>query len=205
MRSLRLILSCWMPLLAVRAGEDQGWSEVQAARGAHIPLTLSVPGTTSGEEVRLVGVRQSVPSESQAVQRVILVELDQAGPIGAPAPASLPSVQALAGALHPDEGDRITLDSQGIAGSLIEARNPWEERRNSPKSLAESRFFFGGYIAGGGAGPVALVNGRIIRQGDAIGEFRVARILSHQLFLERKGVFLEIPPGRLTVVTTVGN
>jgi len=84
-------------------------------------------------------------------------------------------------------------------------RNPWEVRSGKKPVAKEILFECGGVVTGGEGGPVAIVNGRITRRGDLLGEFTVAGILPCGVMLERNGSFIVIPRGRPTEVVVSGN
>jgi hypothetical protein len=64
-------------------------------------------------------------------------------------------------------------------------------------------FLCGGIVAGGDAGPIAILNGHVVRQGDAMGRFGVYRVFAAGVVLERNGTFYVIPRGTRTTITAV--
>ena len=59
-------------------------------------------------------------------------------------------------------------------------------------------------ITGGGGGPVAILNGRIVQQGDSVGEFTVAGVLANGVLLVRNASYFVIPRGRHTTIVAAG-
>jgi hypothetical protein len=66
----------------------------------------------------------------------------------------------------------------------------------------ETAFLCGGIVAGGEGGPIAIVNGHVVRQGDTLGHFGVARVIADGVLLQRGGSYFVIPLGRRTIVST---
>ena len=109
------------------------------------------------------------------------------------------------GALWPDASGRIVAASRAAGGSLPVAsrRNPWEVRAHPASRQSDTVFLFGGIITGGEGGPVALLNGRVVRRGDVLGGFSVVAVLAVGVVLESGGTCFVVPPGMRTTVTTV--
>jgi hypothetical protein len=77
--------------------------------------------------------------------------------------------------------------------------------RVQPKAVAnDTEFFCGGTIAGGDNGPIAFLNGRVVRKGDLLGTFSVARIVAAGVLLERGGSSFMLPRGRRITIAVVG-
>jgi hypothetical protein len=64
-------------------------------------------------------------------------------------------------------------------------------------------FACGGIVVGGEGGPVALLNGSVVKKGDALGKFRVAGVLSGSVLLGKGGILFVIPLGKSITVSTV--
>jgi hypothetical protein len=111
-----------------------------------------------------------------------------------------------AGALWPDSSGRIIAAARESGGATKSPgiRNPWELRVHPKSAGNDTVFFCGGIISGGGAVTIAILNGRIVRKGDALGRFSVARILSAGILLESSDSLFVLPMGRRTTVTIVG-
>jgi hypothetical protein len=110
------------------------------------------------------------------------------------------------GARWPDAQGRIFVDpsGQGIEAAPAGLRNPWEIRTLQRAVGKDIEFDCGGIIAGGEGGPVAILNGRIVRKGDSVGEFAVAGVLSNGVLLVRSASYFVIPRGQRTTVVGAG-
>jgi hypothetical protein len=83
-------------------------------------------------------------------------------------------------------------------------RNPWEVRIRPKSAGKDAVFLCGGIVSGGDGGPVAFLNGRVVRKGDAVGKFSVARVLASGVLLEVDGSYYVVPCGRRTTITGAG-
>ena len=116
----------------------------------------------------------------------------------APSQAGVPK-----GALWPDSAGHFPAPShpRGKDAADVEEANPWVPRGGPRVAPVEAVFGCGGVIMGGEAGPVALVNGRAVKMGDAVGSFRVACVVREGSVLERAGALFVIPLGRVATLT----
>ena len=154
--------------------------------------------------VRIVGATPYPDTGKGA--RLPVFAVDIADPAGATNATTAPvAVQAIpAGALWPDAHDRIAIDpaQKGYPQRNAAIRNPWEVRVHPKAAGEETMLTCGGIIGGCGDGSVALLNGRALRRGDALGEFRVAQVLANEVVLEWNGSCVVIPRGRHVTVST---
>ena len=103
-----------------------------------------------------------------------------------------------ADALWPDSANLIAVprspDKSGVAAAPM--RNPWAIRNAPIAGPSEVSVACGGVIIGGGGGPAAMVNGRLVRRGDRVDRFGVAAIRRGEILLEQGGIVLVLPRGR---------
>jgi hypothetical protein len=200
-----LLLSSVFAFMASASG-NQVWSYVPAVKEARPSEGILVPVKPSEDVVKLVG--ESPPKKSQqfSPRRVFAVEIPAPNDVGIDVPASAEMAEAPipVNARWPDAHDRISVDSleRGRSSKDSGTRNPWEARILSKNAGDDTTFSCGGIIAGGEGGPIGILNGRIIKRGDTLGEFSVAAVLANGLVLERSGAYFVIPRGRRTTVTT---
>jgi hypothetical protein len=196
----------WFTVVArVMASDDGAWATVPVSAGAPVGIAITVERPPSEDDVRLVGEVPRDAAPKTAVSRRVLtwtIANPSNGPM-APAPgADDPPLPP--GARWPDPHGAITAEPLAV-GDHPEGpgvRNPWEVRIHPKSPEQETVFSCGGIIAGGGAGPVAILNGRVVMRGDALGDFSVARVRSNEVLLEKNGAYLVIPRGRRVTVTT---
>jgi hypothetical protein len=183
---------------AAGQGLDENWSATPAASARPPEVALSVPTAPDEDSIRLVGATVPPDREPLRPPRVFAVALPAAPKQSDPAPA-LAAIPARA--RWPDASGRIVEDLPGALATGTDAvRNPWIPRLRPAGPQRAGPFAFGGYIAGGDAGPVGIINGRSARRGDAIGDFVIERIVPAGVVLERAGALYVIPPGnRVTI------
>jgi hypothetical protein len=99
--------------------------------------------------------------------------------------------------LWPDGNGIVVLPAQNCENGVNKSlqRNPWEICR--PVSAAGNGFKFlcGGVIIAGAANGVAILNGRIVKQGDELGVFEVAGVAPAGVILRKKSALFVIPRG----------
>jgi hypothetical protein len=83
---------------------------------------------------------------------------------------------------------------------LAAPRNPWDIRASARPASEPEVLVCGGVLIGEGAPAVAMVNGRILRAGDLVGRFRVARIGPNGVVVENGGSLYGLPRGRRTLI-----
>jgi hypothetical protein len=112
-----------------------------------------------------------------------------------------------ANALWPDARHRILVSQEETANPTRdgEIRNPWAVRVHADHPAEETVVECGGIIGGGESGSVAFLNGRVLTQGDSLGEFSVTRILANEVVLEGHGFPIVIPRGTRVTVTLLGH
>ena len=203
----RSILLVAVFCVVARLSGESTWAYVPASRDARSLGTLLVSAPPDEAAVRLIGVNPATRGPALEARRVFSIEIpnpreDQktgdrtAESVASPIPE---------GARWPDTGGRIVAFSQEPSVLAREAgvRNPWEVRFRAKSASAETVFMCGGVVAGGIRGPVAILNGHIVKRGDAVGEFRVAGIFPNIVLLGRGGVVFVLPLGRSTTISTV--
>jgi hypothetical protein len=183
---------------------DQVWSVVPAAGVARSLEGVVVPGAMSDEVVRTVGSNPAGAPHQVAPRRILAVELPGLSGVRVrePAVAKVSDAPIPADAHWPDAHGRIALVSPAMPGAPGDrgSRNPREAQGARGQTGGETVFACGGIITGGDAGPVAILNGRIVRPGDSLGEYGVAAIQADAVLLERAGAHIVIPRGRSTTV-----
>lgn len=193
--------------LALRAlgSGDQVWSVVPAAGVTRSLEGVVVPGALSDEVVKTIGSNREGALRQIAPRRVLAVDLPGLSGVRVEEPAAAKGSDAPipTDAQWPDAHGRIALVSPATPEAPRDRgpRNPPEARVARGQAGGETVFACGGIITGGDAGPVAILDGRIVRPGDSLGEYRVAAIQADAVLLERAGACVVIPRGRSTTVT----
>ena len=200
MRPANLLL-LWCALTPARA--DSGWAYVPASRDAHASQVFAAQLPQEEEDpVRLVGAGAPRAPAGAEPRPVVAVEL--AGAVedrDCGLRAAEPAADAIPeGARWPDADGAIETGepAPGNAQEKPAIRNPWEVRVRAKTVASAAAFLYGGIIDGGEGGPVAFVNGRLVRVGDALGLFRVVRVAGSAVVLERGGAYFVLPRGRRT-------
>jgi hypothetical protein len=183
------------------------WAYVPASTEARTVGVIEVPDAQTEDVVSLVGSTATHPARQSVPHRVIAVDI--ASPSSGQVPVASPARQLYIsipdGAHWPDSTGRIAAvrmaarDASGGAG----IRNPWEVRLRTGPAGTETIFLCGGIVSGGEGGPIAILNGHIVRRGDSFGRFNVAGILGAGVLLEKGGSYFVIPRGTRTTITTV--
>ncbi|HEY1765438.1 MAG TPA: hypothetical protein VGF85_10980 [Opitutaceae bacterium] len=197
---LRLLM-VFLVTAAVRGGApiERNWAYLPALRETPLLGIVAVPRPLDESAICLVGTGTAGPEASPP-----------SGPVLA---LSIGVWRALDGALSrfppdarwPDAGGRIALPLPPSAPKASGIRNPWEIRLARAPAERNTAIECGGTIIGGDGGPVAIVNGRNVRRGDTLGEFRVVMIRPEGVLLERRGSFIVVPAGRRAVVAVAGD
>jgi len=201
--ALFLFLGSMIPP-AISSSDGETWAVVPAARDGRARSAIVLPDTPSEGVVVLLGSdRASVAMESGR-NRVYSVDLvdPPAGSVQTPPSPESAGPTVPAEAQWPDAHGRIVASHTALGGPSTAPgiRNPWDVRVPSGAAPKEVLFECGGIVSGGEGGRVAILNGRIVRRGDSLGEFGVAGVLASAVMLERKGSFFVIPKGRATTV-----
>jgi hypothetical protein len=183
------------------ARSESAWTYVPASHDRSALESFAVAEAPTDKVVTLVGATPSRPRRDMEPLRVFAVEFPV--PTGEARERVLPVEPRDGypeGARWPDEGGRITaLPSPSNPARGL--RNPWEVRLHAGPSGADTVFLCGGIVVGGDGGPVAIVNGRVVRQGDALGRFAVAKVLAEGVVLERNGAYFVVPRGKRTSIS----
>lgn len=207
MRAVRIVLLSAALGIGPRALSDQSLAYVPASLQSRQLGTLEVPDPPSEGVVRLVGPSPAGTLPPKEPRRVMRIELPAADPVDASqlacTPAGVPKIPG--NARWPDASGRIEVG--GLPAGEPErdagARNPWELRIRPRRSASNTVFTCGAIIVGGLGGPVAIVNGRIVRGGDVLGRFSVACIARDAAVLELDGSEFVVPRGKTTTIATL--
>lgn len=185
---------------AAAQGPDAGWSAVPAAENRAVGTALMVPAEPGEDSIRLVSpAGPQTPRPLAPPRRVFGLAL-----AADPPRTDLPAApDAIPGRAHwPDASGRILEDGPAVgAGGAEAVRNPWIPRLRPNAPQRSAAFVFGGFIAGGAGGPVAILNGRSVRRGAALGDFVVDQIGPAGVVLERADALYVVPPGIRTTIT----
>lgn len=173
--------------------ETRTWGAFDIARlpaDGLVTLLRSSPGTAAAE-----------PSPT----RVFMVDLPpQSMGSGGGQLERLADFTVPRGARWPDANGRIDLGPATFTGQQVASvRNPWEVRVHADPVSTDTLFFCGAILTGGDAGPVAILNNRVVKPGDFVGKFSVAGILAEGVILERAGSYFVIPRAKRTTVATL--
>jgi hypothetical protein len=179
------------------AAADTPWSWVSASDPARAVDAVPSDPPPGEEVVRFIPATVRPPPEAVGPRPVRAVALpepaeDSAGP-AVPVPADAIPAEAL----WPDREGAI---AEARPSAVPAERNPWEARAKAKAKVRTESFTFGGYIAGGPAGPVGLVNGRGRRKGEEVGGFTVVRIAPAGVVLARGGALYVVPPRRQVTI-----
>lgn len=182
--------------LAIAAGPaaaaDATWSWVSATGPARAVLAVTIDPPPGEEVVRFIPANVPPPPEAVRPRPVMAVALPEPAEDSA-TPAGLVPAEAIpAEALWPDRDGVI---AEPRPSAAVE-RNPWESRVKAKARVRMEGFTFGGYIAGGPAGPIGLINGRGRRKGEEVDGFTVARIAPAGVVLARGSALYVVPPRR---------
>lgn len=185
---------------------DEPWAYVPASREARTIGILETRYAPTEEDVSLVGASPA-PSVAPAGRHVIAVPVPapstalggQGGREGSAAPP-IPE-----GSYWPDASGKIiaVVPRSGSSRESSSLGNPWEVRTRAKSSSEDSVFLCGGFVVGGEGGPVAILNGRLVKRGSTLGGFAVSGISAVGVVLERNGSFFVLPFGRRTSIATV--
>jgi hypothetical protein len=184
--------------------EGPAWVPVPATPGVQLSSAVALPDPSSAEVIRLVSTVPSIADRPTATRQVFGFDVTTLAD-----PNSGETLMAVdevipAEAHWPDSHDRIVLVplERGNPKSGAGIRNPWEVRVHAKYAGEETVLACGGIIKPADGGSVALLNGRLLRRGDTLGEFNVARIRANEVVLVRNGTYVVIPRGRRVIVAT---
>ncbi len=189
---------------SLTARGEAAWTYVPASPASRPLETYRVAEAPMDGVVTLVTSDSRTPHRHPEPPRVFAVDLPLPPREAATRllPARMP-VSIPAGARWPDSTGRIGAVPPSAAGASKGPRNPWEVRNLKSAVGVETVFLCGGILAGGDAGPIAILNGHVVRQGDAMGRFGVSRVFAAGVVLERNGSYYVVPRGTRTIITAV--
>jgi hypothetical protein len=179
-------------------------ASVAFAQESKPSVAVGSPESSFADVVRYVGSIPSIRSVTSVPRQVFVEEVPDLGarkiiPYLSSADESVP-----VDASWPDSHDQIFFDplDKGKAQGGSGIRNPWEVRVNAKRPREETVITCGGIIGVEEDGYIALVNGRVLRQGATLGEFSIVKILPSEVVLERNGFYAIVPRGRRVTVIT---
>jgi hypothetical protein len=180
------------------------WAAVPESREARRLEVFSVAGAQSEALVRLVGSSAHLPGTREETPVVGFGVSLGADPIIEQTLPAFENSVIPAEALWPGPDGRIATPpvATAIPTSNHGMRNPWEIRTRGRVAQRDSAFLCGGVIAGGDFGPVALLNGRVVKRNISVDGFEVMGIFPTAVVLRREGTIFVAPLGRrITIVT----
>jgi hypothetical protein len=207
MRTMKSVLALIAVVLGTPASGETDWAYVPSALDARSLGVIAVPDSPNEASISLVGAGPAVLAAPIELRRVVAVDVSSPRALDDvnPAPTESTEYRIPEGARWPDSSGRIVAVLPGPGGASKSAgiRNPWEVRIHLKPVGNDTVFACGGIVSGGPGGSVALLNGSVVRSGEALGEFRVAGVLSGDVVLTKGGLFFVIPIGKSVTVSTV--
>jgi len=158
---------------------ESAWTYVPASHDGRALDSYAIADVPTDRVVTVVGAAPRGAHRGMEPLRVFALEF--------PVPSGVDHEQAMPvesrdeypeGARWPDASGRIAAPPSSPNDRSRGLRNPWEVRIHAGPAGADSVFLCGGVVVGGDGGPIAFVNGRVVRKGDALGRFAVARVLA---------------------------
>lgn len=183
---------------------ESAWTYVPESHDGSALDSYAVAEAPTDKVVTVVGGAPRVPRRGMEPLRVFALEFPMPpGIVGEHAQPVESRDELPEGARWPDASGRIAAPPSLPDGLSRRLRNPWEVRIHAGPAGADTVFLCGGIVVGGDGGPIAIVNGRVVRKGDALGRFAVARVLSACVVLERNGAYFVIPRGKRTAISAI--
>jgi hypothetical protein len=192
---------------AVRLRADTLWAPVAADPYRTALEGIAIPASPGPEVVRLVGSpTREGPAPPKPVWR--MSDREWAAPAAESAAGAVAAhgreseIAAPADAIRLDSSDRVYGEASPAGGvqPLGTPRNPWEVRWAVRPKATRFLLACGGILVGGDGGPVAWVNGRVVRRGDRLGPFRVGGVQREAVLLELRGARYLLPRGRTATI-----
>jgi|HubBroStandDraft_1064217.scaffolds.fasta_scaffold90156_4 hypothetical protein len=193
--------------IAAHSPGQSAWAYVPSSLEARSLGAVAEPYTPSEAIVRVVGTAPTLIGPAVELRRVLAVDItvpqesqNDTRPPLEPAASAIPQ-----GARWPDSSGRIVavLPESGTTQRNDGIRNPWEVRVHAKSAGNDTVFLCGGIVAGGEGGPIAILNGHVVKRGDLLGKFHVASIFPASVILGRSGLLFVLPLGRSTTVSMV--
>jgi hypothetical protein len=184
---------------------ESAWTYVPASHDGRALDSYSVAEVPTDKVVTVVGAGNRSPRRGMEPLRVFALEFPApSGVVREHAPLVASRDEYPEGARWPDASGRIAAPPSFPNDHSRGLRNPWEVRVHAGPAGGDTVFLCGGIVVGGDGGPIAIVNGRVVRKGDALGRFAVARVLPAGVVLERNGAYFVIPRGKRTAISAEG-
>ncbi len=187
------------------AGEAP-WSYVTYSGETVSPAILKVPEAVSERIVVFLGEDDESTPSRLGLGPVVAIDTDsiERRNQGRPTQAKEIPDPSLAGILWPGKDDQIVAKRSGTADgrSADGSRNPWMRLSEVGSRPTDSRFSCGGVVISGEAGPIAILNGSVVREGATLGGFVVRRIGQEGVVLERSSALYMVPKGKRAIIAT---
>lgn len=190
------------------AGEAQ-WNYVTTSGEPKSMDALKVPDPISARIVEFLGEDAESTTASVGDDSVVAVDTEsfecssydillQSGKIPHPTPK---------GVVWPDKDGRIVAKGNDpIDGrSAKVSRNPWIRESTTSDLPTGTEMSCGGIVIGGEKGPVALLNGRVVRVGDTLKGLMVREIIQEGVVLGLSALRYMVPKGRHVTITVSNN
>jgi hypothetical protein len=189
------------------ARADSAWTLVPASLGTRSLETVAVADAPTEDAVVVVGVGLKDSAPPSDPLNVVAIDIPTASRASEGKTTAIESsARALPEGAHwPDADGRIgaVQAANEDAPQALDIRNPWEVRVHGAFIGTDTVFLCGGIVAGGAGGPIAILNGHIVKQGDTLNRYRVGQVMADGVLLEKNGSYFVIPRGRRTTIAAV--
>jgi hypothetical protein len=188
----------------IAPGQDGSlWASVPSSREARTLEAIRVLSAPTEDAVRVILPVHAALVPLKAPARVFSTDIDM--PLEGVNKERTVADQTLSEipvtARWPGSDDRIVEAHPATSGSTKPSlRNPWEMRIRPRAAEKDAIFLCGGVISGGAGGPVAIVNGRVVKPGDSMDDFEVAKVTASAVVLEKDASLYVVPRGRRTTI-----
>jgi hypothetical protein len=202
MTSRKLLYFSSVTVLTVAAVSEPEAIRVPSARMIHLDSDIGFSAPLAGEVVRAVGLDSPVVKRETSVFVVDIADPTDSGIILRQSAVALVS-GIPADALWPDANGSIVvkMPNGGTGPNKSKGRNPWKIAESMSIFGNESDFSCGGIIIGGTGEGAAILNGKILRQGDRLGSYSVVGIVPAGVLLGRNNSTFVIPLNRRITIS----